>query len=196
MRTSENYSNKLILQDGSKNIEAYNDSYVRSKMEQVLFEYMGWDLIDNKNQYGIDKVFYPHEKYGVELEHGGFDTDNYFEDKRYAFKSGLDFPTLNMQKRKLKFYLKDKMWYKEDWNNKNSPWLYTNNVIEKEKNIFCRTNVKCDHFIIVRPEMVLNEKYILRDIFCENSQKLESFCCFRKEDVEIYNIIDNKLVKK
>jgi hypothetical protein len=196
VRTAENYSNSLINEDGSKDMTAYNDEYVRSVMEEVLFEHMGWDLRDNENKYGIDKVFHPHGRYGVELEHGGFNTDDYFTDRRYAFKSGLDYPTLNMPKRKLKFYFKDKMYYKEDFNDKNSPWLYTLNVPEKEKNIFCRTNVNCNHFIIVRPETVLNGKYILRDIYCENSRKVEPFCCFKQDDVEVYNVVDNKLIKK
>ena len=60
VRTAENYSNSLINEDGSKDMTAYNDEYVRSVMEEVLFEHMGWDLRDNENKYGIDKVFHPH----------------------------------------------------------------------------------------------------------------------------------------
>jgi hypothetical protein len=194
-RTSENYHNNLINEDGSKNMDAYDDSYVRSIMEQVLLEHMGWDLRDCDNKYGIDKVFFPHAKFGVELEHGGFDTDDFFNHEGYSRKTDLPYPTLNMPERKLKFWLKDKLWYKEDWNDPKSQWLFTLNVSEKEKNIFCRTNVNCDHFLIVRPEKILNGDYVIKEIYCNNSKKFEKFLCFKQEDVEVYNIINGKLIK-
>jgi hypothetical protein len=46
MRTSENYENMLVHEDGTKNMGAYNDTFVKEKLGEgpkgKLYEHFGW----------------------------------------------------------------------------------------------------------------------------------------------------------
>ena len=78
MRTSENYDNKLINEDGTKKLEAYNDTYVKEQMVIILKQMFDWDLYINPDDYGVD-LLSKDGTFGVELEHGGWNNDFWSE---------------------------------------------------------------------------------------------------------------------
>ena len=74
-------------------------------------------------------------------------------------------------------------------------WKKIPNLENKQDTIYCRTNVQLTNLIIIRPETVMNKKYEIRERFTYNSKKMEPWCCFRREDVESYKLINGILIK-
>ena len=194
MRTSENYDNKLINEDGTKKVEAYNDLYVKEKMVVILKELFGWDLYINPDEFGVD-LLSTDGTFGVELEHGGWN-DDFWLDKYYPYKSKeLDYAHVNMPGRK-------KKWYKEYYpvnlepdRNKKPIWHQKHNPTF-ENNIFIRTNKQLTQMIIIKPETVFNKLYEDKMIYASNSGKVEPFMCFKRKDVETRDLVNNDWIIK
>jgi hypothetical protein len=185
-RTSEHYHNNLSNED------SYDDSYVRGESESIWLFAFGDELINNPDGYGIDKLFLKDPTRGVELEHGGWDNDDYWSDPKFSRKSGeLDYPTLNMPLRKLKFWEKDML----PKLLRSGDWVKRPNILNHRDTIFMRANQSLTQFILVRPDAILNKRYVIKDIYCSNSDKIEPFCCFKREDTETYNIVGGLIIK-
>jgi len=202
-RTSENYSNNFLNKDGTKNEQSYDDSFVRGKMaggvNGILYEHFGWELTDGDHM-AIDCKFINDPTRGVELEQGGWDGPDFWE-HNYSklFLKDLGYRTTNFQERKLKYWLNDTLNVHDDYidneGKKRYKWKKILNLENKQDTIYCRTNVQLTNFIIIRPETVMNKKYEIRERFTYNSKKIEPWCCFKREDVESYKLINGILIK-
>jgi hypothetical protein len=194
MRTSENYDNKLINEDGTKKLEAYNDTYVKEQMVIILKQILDWDLYINPDDYGVD-LLSKDGTFGVELEHGGWN-DDFWLDKYYPYKSKeLNYPHVNMPSRK-------KKWYKEYYNvnlepdrNKKPIWGKKHNPTF-ENNVFIRTNKQLTQMIIIWPDTVFTNSFEDKMIYANNSGKVEPFMCFKRENVETRDLVNNDWVIK
>jgi hypothetical protein len=201
MRTSENYNNSFHNEDGTRNTESYNDSFVREKMaggvHGILFEHFGWELTEG-DFMGIDCKFANDPTRGVELEQGGWDGPDFWE-HNYSklFLKDLGYQTVNFQIRKLKYWMNDELNVKHFLNEQQTKWEWVKqpNLLNKQDTIYCRTNVELTNFIIIPPELVLNKKYEIRERYAHNSKRIESWCCLKREDVKSYKLINGILIK-
>lgn len=188
MRTSENYDNNLLNEDGTKKIEAYNDTYVKEQMIVILKDLYGWDLYINPDDYGVD-LLSKDGTFGVELEHGGWN-DKFFEDKFYPYMcKSLTYPHVNMPARKEKWY-KSKYWVNLEPDRNKKPIFKEKENPTYKNNIFIRTNRQLTQMIIIWPDTVFSGNFERTKIFTNNSQKLEPFFSFKREDVEVVNLIN------
>ena len=195
MRTSENFDNMLINEDGTKKWEAYNDSFVKEKMgngpKGKLYEYFGWELMEG-DHCGIDMKFVNDPEKGVELEHGGWDSEDFWTDPYCdLFFDELGESSVNLPYRKFKYPTEDFLWRKD----KNNKWEKFANLAKKEETIFCRTNQKLTNFILIPAKLILEGKFVVKERFVKNSGRVEKFMCFKREDVLSYKIVDGKLIQ-
>ena len=64
------------------------------------------------------------------------------------------------------------------------------------KNIFVRSNADFTQFLVIRPETVRNPKKLVRSKFKpSNSNEVEEWLSFKKNDVETYNVKNGKYYK-
>lgn len=156
----------------------YEDKLVRA-FGLKFMKYFGCDFIEHPNDKKIDLISVNSEYFGVELELGGW-YGNYWENDYYPFKSNLEFPTVNMQLRKIKY-----------WFEKINNALVPNNEI----NFYIRTNRQLTQAIVIGPKVIKNKENI---IFCRfkagNSPKAEDWMCFRREDVLTYDLKDGNWI--
>jgi len=118
---------------------------------------------------------------GVEVEHGGWKGD-FWRDDGYSLLSGFNYRTVNIPQRKEKYW---------------ADWCHPNEKKRKrqylDKNIFVRINFDFSQVIIIRANVIRDDKKMRRSRFMpSNSQKMEDWLCFVKKDVETYNLIDGK----
>lgn len=161
----------------------FDDRLIRNRMVEDLGPIIGRKLKSNDNEYLIDLVCEDDPTIGVELEHGRWDGD-FWVNKYYAFKSNLEFPTINIPQRKQKLW-KDH-YYLRGGKKVDNPGF--------KEHRFVRTNMAINQIIMIEPEAILNGKFMLIDIFCKNSGKHEPFMCFKREDVKTYNKINDKFM--
>jgi hypothetical protein len=137
----------------------------------------------NPNSKLIDLTGFTDYHFGVEVERGGW-KGNYWDIDSYCMISGLGFPTINIPRRKEKYWKKVYTFYNKEYVNK-----------EYDKNQFVRTNKDFTQFILITPDVINdNTKKIITKFTPKNSDELEEFMSFRKEDVKTYNLIDDKFV--
>jgi hypothetical protein len=192
-RTAENYHNNLVNEDGSKNEIAYDDSYVKEQMIIILKILFGWDLYINPDEMGVDLLSVD-GTFGVELEHGGWN-HKFWSDMYYSHKSKeLDYPHVNMPRRKKKWYEEYYSVNLEPDRNKKPDWIRKHNPTFKN-NIFIRTNKQLTQMIIIRPETVFEGKFEEKMIYAHNSGKYEPFRCFKREDVETLDLENGNWVE-
>jgi hypothetical protein len=195
MRTSQNYSNNLINEDGTKNMEAYDDTYVKKQMgdgpKGKLYEHFGWELMEG-DFCGIDMKFVNDPDKGLELEHGGWNTDDFWTDPYCdLFFDELGYSSVNLPHRKFKYPTEDKLWRKD----KNGKWEQFPNLAKKEETLFVRTNKKLNNYIVIPASLILEGKFVIKERYVQNSGKIEKFMCFKREDVLSYKEIDGKIVQ-
>jgi hypothetical protein len=195
MRTSQNYSNNLINEDGTKNMEAYDDTYVKKQMgdgpKGKLYEHFGWELMEG-DFCGIDMKFVNDPDKGLELEHGGWNTDDFWTDPYCdLFFDELGYSSVNLPYRKFKYPTEDKLWRKD----KNGKWEQFPNLAKKEETLFVRTNKKLNNYIVIPASLILEGKFVIKERYVQNSGKIEKFMCFKREDVLSYKEIDGKIVQ-
>jgi hypothetical protein len=95
-----------------------------------------------------------------------------------------------------------KKWYKEYYNinlepdrNKKPIWGKKHNPTFKN-NVFIRTNKQLTQMIIIWPDTVFSNSFEDKMIYANNSGKVEPFMCFKRENVETRDLVNNDWVIK
>jgi len=162
---------------------SYDDTRVRNFIINFCLEQWGMKLKTNDELYKIDLLGVDDSLLGVEVEHGKW-KNNFWEDDNYSLISEQNFRTVNIPARKEKYWLESFESRKKLIDNPSH-----------NKNIFMRTNKDFTQVIVIRPETVKNSKKCVRTKFQpKNSNEVENWLSFRREDVETYNLIDGKFI--
>ena len=144
---------------------------------------MGLKLKENPKQRKIDLLSVKDSELGVEVENGHWKGD-LWETPSYCNLSGLDFPTINIPIRKEKYWKEKIMWFGKI--KENTSW---------KKNIFVRTNDDFSQILVIRPEVITDSEKLHRTTFqANNCDEPEDWMSFKKEDVETYNLINEKYI--
>jgi len=160
----------------------YDDKVSRKKVKEFLKETFNIVVECNSFTKEIDLI---NEDIGVEIEHGNWLGD-FWSNKNYSMKAGLDFPTINIPKRKEKYWLEYYTWYGRKYHNPNY-----------DKNLYVRTNKDFTQIILIRPEVIRDHNKVIRTLFKASyitNGKVEEWLSFRKSDVETYNLVDGKYI--
>ncbi len=156
----------------------YDDSEVREFGIRFLKEKFNLTYKSNEKIKAIDLISPTDKNIGAELERGGWLGD-FWVDNRYCKISRLPHSTINIPFRKINH------WYQK--NDLSSPNL--------KSNIFLRTNNDFSQVIIIRPETIKDKNKIKFASFIpNNSHTTEYWMCFKREDVETYNLINNEYI--
>ena len=146
------------------------------------------DLMINPKQRKIDLIFVSDHTYGVECERGGW-TGNYWEHVDSINKGGLMFRTVQFQNRKEKYFYPT-MDILTDWGN-----VYTHREPNYLKNDFVRSNNDFTQMIIVRSETVRTKSHrAWWKTKGVTTGDIEEWLCFRREDVETYNLVNGEWI--
>lgn len=163
----------------------YNDVLIRDAVIEFFQQRFKIKLKHNDLHNKIDLVGINNPTLGVEVEHGKW-SGNFWDNDVYSLISEQSFRTINIPARKEKYW-KDR-------------FLYYNKMVENEsatKNIFVRSNIDFTQFIVVRPETVRNSKKLVRTQFKpSNSNEVEDWLSFRREDVETYDLKNGRYYKQ
>jgi hypothetical protein len=161
----------------------YEDALVRNKIIEFANEMWNLKLRNNKKKRKIDLLGIEDPELGVEVENGHWN-GNFWKTPSYCNISALGFSTINIPQRKEKYWKEYNMWYKKLRHN--AGW---------NKNIFVRTNIDFSQIIVIRPETITNPLKLYRSSFVpNNSDELEDWLSFKKDDVETYNLINGKYI--
>ncbi len=159
----------------------FNDGPVRTAVRE-FFEIKFKTLLDETppEMRVIDLTGKTQTFLGVEVERGGWSGD-FWSNKKYSMISDLGFKTINIPLRKEKYWKDEYLYYKKLKTNPSS-----------KNNIFVRSNKNFTQMIVIRPETIRNTKKLIRSKFKpNNSDEVEEWLSFRREDVETYNLINN-----
>jgi hypothetical protein len=163
---------------------SFNDGPVRKAVTE--FFQKKFNILLNEtptNLRLIDLTGVTETKLGVEVEGGGF-VGNFWENDSYSLISGLGFRTLNIPIRKEKHWQKKPIRYRKERHNPSY-----------NKNIFVRTNKDFTQIMVIRAKTIRNPKKVFRTKFKpNNSDEVEEWLSFRREDVETYNLVDGKWI--
>jgi hypothetical protein len=122
---------------------------------------------------------------GVEVEHGKWN-GNFWENDIYSLISEQKYRTVNIPARKEKYWKDEFLYYKKLVENKSST-----------KNIFVRSNVDFTQFILIRPHVIRDSKKLIRSRFKpSNTNEVEDWLSFKKEDVETYDLKNGRYYKQ
>jgi hypothetical protein len=159
---------------------SFNDGPVRSAV--IDFFNQRFDIVLNETPHEmrvIDLTGATQTHIGVEVEGGGW-YGCFWENEKYSLISGLPFKTINIPIRKEKYWLDEYFFYGKPKLNPTS-----------KSNIFVRSNRDFTQMIVIRPETVRNPNKLNRTTFQpNNSDQVEDWMSFRREDVETYNLIN------
>jgi hypothetical protein len=166
----------------SRTVFNYDDHLVRN--EVIKFYKKNFKIVleeTNPTHKLIDLTGMTESYFGVEVERGGW-TGNFWDNENYSMISGLGFPTINIPRRKEKYWQKKYMFYNKEYINESY-----------KRNQFVRSNRDFSQFIIVPPEVICDEKKkIITSFIPKNSNEVEEFMSFRREHVKTYNLITGK----
>jgi hypothetical protein len=167
----------------------YDDNPVKTAVIKITKDAFGWELMVNPKEKKIDLIHINEPDRGVEVERGGWTGDYWSQDPISFNGNTLPFPTLNMPYRKEHFFHLDLEWL-NDYGN-----IKTSHTPSFEKNIFIRTNTNFTQFILVKSEIV-REK-MTRGCFkvYRGTGEKEHWLCFKREDVDTYNLINGSWKK-
>ncbi len=162
----------------------YDDELVRKEVIKFYKKNFNINLGQtNPDSKLIDLTGYTDTYFGVEVERGGWN-GNFWENKNYCLISGCEHPTINIPIRKEKYWKPEYFFFRK---------LIVNESYDK--NQFVRTNKDFTQFILIEPQVILDSrKKIITEFIPKNSNEVEKFMSFRKEDVKTYNLIKNKFV--
>ncbi len=161
----------------------YDDTAVRKKIIKFSKEYMGLKLKQNPKQRKIDLLGVKDPDLGVEVEHGHWKGD-FWETPTYCDLPDLGFSTINIPIRKEKYWQEYITWYGKLKHN-----------VSWKKNIFARTNDDFSQIIVIRPEVITDPDKLHRTRFQpNNNDEEEDWMSFKREDVETYNLINEKYI--
>lgn len=159
---------------------SFNDGPVRSAV--IDFFNHRFDMVLNETPHEmrvIDLTGATETHIGVEVEGGGW-SGCFWENEKYSLISGLPFKTINIPIRKEKYWLDEYYFYGKLKPNPTS-----------KNNIFVRSNRDFTQMIVIRPETVRDPNKLNRTTFQpNNSDQVEDWMSFRREDVETYNLIN------
>ncbi len=156
-----------------------DDTLVRNEVIKFAKQVLGLNLISNSAYNKIDLLNKKEKNMGVEVEHGKWSGD-FWKNDAYSLISNLGFRTLNIPKRKHKYWL-------EYYNDKFNP--------SHDKNLYVRTNKDFTQFLIVEPHVIKDPKKIYECKFQpNNSDCIEEWLSLKKKDVRTYNLIKGQFI--
>jgi len=162
----------------------FNDTLIRNEVIKFFKQRFRINLKHNDVHNKIDLVGINDPILGVEVEHGKW-VGNFWENDNYSLISEQSFRTANIPIRKEKYWLDEYVYYNKLRSNPSST-----------KNIFVRSNADFTQFLVIRPETVRNPKKLVRSKFKpSNSNEVEEWLSFKKNDVETYNVKNGKYYK-
>jgi hypothetical protein len=154
----------------------YDDTEVRLFAIEFIKEVFDLNFKSHKNLRGIDLVNEDDEKFGIELERGGWKGDLWTNE--YSLMSGIGFRTVNIPIRKTKYW----------FDKKNDLYLPNRN-----KHWFVRTNRDFTQVVVIKPRSIKNmNKILFTEFKPNNSDEIEKWMSFRKEHVLTYNLKNEK----
>jgi len=164
---------------------SFNDGPVREAVRKFFKVKFKTKLNETPHEMKvIDLTGATETNLGVEVEGGGW-TGCFWENKSYSLISGLDFKTVNIPIRKEKYWMDEYYFYKKLKINDSS-----------KSNIFVRSNKDFTQMIVIRPETIRNPEKVFRTSFKpNNSNEIESWLSFKREDVETYDLIEGVWVE-
>lgn len=158
----------------------YDDTEVRNFAIEFIKIIFGLNFKSHKNLRGIDLINEDDETFGIELERGGW-VGNLWEND-YSIMSNLKERTINIPIRKKKY-----------WFDKKKDIFLPN----KNKHWFVRTNKDFTQVIVIKPTIIKNlSKNIPTEFKPNNSNRIEKWMSFKKEDVLTYNFKNGKWKKQ
>ena len=174
-----------LMKDGSS--ISFNDEKHRQKVINALKMVKDWDLISNPYTYMIDLNFSIPEKYkAVEIEEGQWE-GNFWDVYVYSnfLRDGnpiVTNKTVNIPPRKQHYWINGEHY----WNN--GAYWYTET--DAEHNVFVRTNIDVTQLIIVYPDVILNDRKVVRSL--KKSKNIttgdsELWTGVKPEDCETFN---------
>ena len=163
----------------------FNDTLIRNAVINFFKQKFRMELKENDLHNKIDLVGVKNPVLGVEVEHGKW-SGNFWDNDVYSFISEQKFRTINIPSRKEKYWKDEFVYYNK---------LKVNN--SAEKNIFVRSNIDFSQFIVVRPEVIRDSKKLVRTSFKpSNTNEIEDWLSFRREDVETYDLKNGRYYKQ
>jgi len=163
----------------------YNDTLIRNAVIEFFKNKFKILLKHNEVHNKIDLVGVKDPELGVEVEHGKWE-GNFWDNDVYSLISEQDFKTVNIPARKEKYWKDEFMYYNKLREN-----------VSSTKNVFVRSNIDFTQFIVVRAETVRDPKKLVRTHFKpSNSNEVEEWLSFRREDVETYDLKNGKYIKQ
>ena len=167
---------------------SYNDTPIKRAVIKFYKDKFNIDLKINPKQKKIDLILVSDPTYGFECERGGWEKD-YWAHYDSINKGGLLFRTVQFQNRKEKYFYPT-MEILTDWGN-----LFTHREPNYLKNTFIRSNDDFTQMIIVQSETVRTKSH--RSWWKTKSIStggIEEWLCFRREDVETYNLVNGEWI--
>ena len=162
---------------------SYDDTLVREFIIKFCDEKWSMKLKSNDELYKIDLVGVDDLLLGVEVEHGKWE-GNFWENDNYSLISEQKFRTINIPGRKEKYFLPE-----------NTVRSKVTDNLSYQKNIFMRTNKDFTQVIVIRSNTVRDKNKMVRTRFQpKNSNEVENWLSFRREDVETYTLINGTFV--
>ena len=163
----------------------FNDTLIRNAVIDFFKQRFRVNLKHNDIHNRIDLVGVNDPLLGVEVEHGKWN-GNFWENDVYSLISEQKYRTVNIPARKEKYWKDEFLYYKKLVKNKSST-----------KNIFVRSNVDFTQFILIRPHVVRDSKKLIRSRFKpSNTNEVEDWLSFKKEDVETYDLKNGRYYKQ
>ena len=163
----------------------FNDTLIRNAVIDFFKQRFRINLKHNDIHNRIDLVGVNDPLLGVEVEHGKWN-GNFWENDVYSLISEQKYRTVNIPARKEKYWKDEFLYYKKLVENKSST-----------KNIFVRSNVDFTQFILIRPHVVRDSKKLIRSRFKpSNTNEVEDWLSFKKEDVETYDLKNGRYYKQ
>jgi hypothetical protein len=159
---------------------SFNDGPVRNAVIDFFDNQFGVLLNETPHDMKvIDLTGTTETLLGVEVEGGGW-TGCFWENEKYCLISNIGFPTINIPIRKHKYWMQIYTFYGKT---KENPSF--------DKNIFVRANKDFTQMIVIRPDTIRNPNKVIKTRFQpNNSDELEDWLSFRRQDVETYNLIN------
>jgi hypothetical protein len=163
----------------------FNDTLIRNAVIDFFKQRFRVNLKHNDTHNRIDLVGVNDPLLGVEVEHGKWN-GNFWENDIYSLISEQKYRTVNIPARKEKYWKDEFLYYKKLVENKSST-----------KNIFVRSNVDFTQFILIRPHVIRDSKKLIRSRFKpSNTNEVEDWLSFKKEDVETYDLKNGRYYKQ
>lgn len=164
---------------------SYDDTETREKIIIFAKEVLGLNVKSNEKSKEIDLIGIDDPEFGIEVERGGWFGD-FWENKVYSTISNLGFPTVNLPQRKEKYWSEYFTRYRKEVYNPGH-----------NKNLFIRTNKDYTQIIVIYPDVIKNK--FIRSQFIPGritTGKVENWLSFREEDVDTYNLEENRYILK